>query len=110
MAAVFKTVEIDWKGKTYKVTPTMRLLNAIEQDISLSRLAQRLASGDMPLSHIATVVAAFLESAGANVSADDLYGAMLGEDAAAMGGVAEAILGAVFPDTGGKKGKPQPSK
>ena len=109
MAAVFQTVEIDWKGATYKITPTMRLLNTIEQEISLSRLVHRLESGDMPLSHIATVIAAFLQSAGAEVTADEVYADLLGDDAADLGAVASAIIAAIFPATGGKKGRPQSS-
>lgn len=110
MAAVFQTIEIDWRGKTHRVTPTMRLLNTIEQDISLSRLVHRLEAGDMPLSHIATVIAAFLQSAGAEVSADEVYAELLGEEAAALGAVATAIIGAIFPATGGKKEAPQPAR
>src|SRR5690625_509313 len=109
MAAVFQTVEIDWRGKSYKIKPTMRLLNTIEQDISLSRLVHRLESGDMPLSHIATVIAAFLQSAGAEVTADEVYADLLGDDAADLGTVASAIIAAIFPATGGKKSKPQSS-
>ncbi len=73
MSAVFKEVVLGWDGEEYHITPDMRLLNRIEQDISLSRLAYRMSTGDVPMSQLATVIAVMLNSAGAKADDAEVY-------------------------------------
>ena len=73
MSAVFRDVVLAWKGKEYRLKPTMRLINAIEQQVSLSLTAQRMAQGQPPISHIATIAGVMLRSAGCEVTDEDIY-------------------------------------
>lgn len=97
MAAIFQEVTITWHGVEHRITPTMRLLNRIEQDISLAILAGRIGSGDVPISHIATAVAVLLQSDGVKVSSEEVYQAMLGDDPNLVAQMAQAIVMAAFP-------------
>ena len=73
MSAVFRDVVIAWKGKEYRIKPTMRLINSIEQQVSLSVTAQRMAQGQPPISHIATIAGVMLRSVGCEVTDEDIY-------------------------------------
>lgn len=73
MSAIFRDVVITWQGKEYRVKPTMRLINTIEQQVSLSLTAQRMAQGRPPISHIATIAGVMLRSAGCEVTDEELY-------------------------------------
>ena len=99
MAAIFRKVILEYQGKEYTITPTMRLINDIEQDISLSRLAQRLATGDPPLSHVATVVACLLRGAGAKCTDEEVYQELMTGDVQAVRAMAGAVIEAVFPES-----------
>jgi len=100
MAAVFEELVINWNGKEYRVVPTMRLINRIEQEVSLSNIAQRILCGRAPLSHIAVAVAIILNSAGAGVSSEEVYAELMTGDAGAAGDLMNVILAAVFPQLG----------
>jgi len=107
MAAIFRELVLTWHGTEYRVKPTMALLNRIEQDISLSRLAQRLSSGDAPLSHLSTVIAHFLKAGGAKVTPEDVYAAIMSDGGeSVVRDMASAVMLAVFPQTG--KGEAPP--
>src|SRR5690625_6838995 len=81
MAPVYKTVTLEWHGKKYTIKPTLELINEIENKFSLSRVVSRIAAGDPPISHIATMVGTMLRYAGAQVSDDEVYAELLaGED------------------------------
>jgi len=97
MAAVFQEVTLGWGGEEYSITPTMRLLNKIEQDISLSQLAHRMYQGDVPMSHLASVIAIFLQSAGAKATDEEVYQELMTGDPEAVQEMAGAIMMAVFP-------------
>jgi methanogenic corrinoid protein MtbC1 len=100
MAAVFRELEIAWDGKTYKIKPTMRLLNEVEQSVSLSMLAYRLSKGEPPITLIATVFGVFLRSVGVNVNDEDIYSELLNGDKASLAEVAQFIIMAAYPQTG----------
>jgi hypothetical protein len=98
MSAVFKDVEMEWDGKTYKVKPTMLLLNQIEQRVSLAGLVRGLSSEAPPLSHLAFVVGSFLRAGGARVEDDEVYRELMTGDVASLLGMRDAILAAIFPE------------
>ena len=97
MSAVFREIQLGWRGKQYSITPTMKLLNKIEQDISLSELAYRMSVGKVPMSQLAVVIGVMLRSAGAKVTDDEVYQEMMTGDAEAVQGMAAAVMEAVFP-------------
>jgi hypothetical protein len=77
MSAIFSEIELQWQGESHSVTPTMRLINKIENDVSLAKLVVRIQSGEMPMSHIATVYTHLLNYAGVKASVDDVYVAIV---------------------------------
>lgn len=97
MASIFQEVVLTWRGTEYRITPTMRLLNRIEQDVSLAVLAGRISNGDVPITHIATAVSIMLQSKGAKASAEDVYAELLGDDPEVVSEMAQAIMLAAFP-------------
>jgi len=100
MAAIFSEIEIELKGVAYTVTPTMRLINRIEQDVSLAKLAYRVASGDAPFSHVAMVLGHILRADGCRETDEDILEALLSEDGGqALRGSVDAVLTACFPRT-----------
>ena len=112
MAAVFEEVELEWEGNIYKVTPTYRMIQRIEQDVSIAGISQRLAEGNPPMSHIASVVGVLLRSAGVQVDDGDIYAKMLTElDAEQITQLAEVVVSAFVPrsknsDSPGKNSEP----
>lgn len=106
MAPVYKTVTLEWHGTKYTIKPTLELINEIENKFSLSRVVSRIAAGDPPISHIATMVGTMLRYAGAQVSDDEVYAELLaGEDAEAVGEMATALMTAAFPSAAVQEGK-----
>ena len=109
MSAIFKPIRITWKGQEVEIVATMRVINAIENDVNLARLAQRVAQGDPPLSQISTVYAHLLSAAGVSVTPEEIYAGMYGAgdvDHDDLIGAAVAALEAVYPDnSGGTKSK-----
>ena len=97
MASIFQEVSIGWRGAEYRITPTMRVLNRIEQDVSLAVLASRISSGDVPISHLAMAVAALLKEAGASATAEEVYESMVSGDPESIRDMATAIILAAFP-------------
>ena len=64
MAPIYRDVELQWGGKTYKVTPRYELIQRIEQRVSLAALLTRMAEGNTPLSQVADLVGMCLRAAG----------------------------------------------
>jgi hypothetical protein len=74
--SVFKDIEIDWKGETYKVRPSMQLIFDLEsvQGSSLTGFATRAAQNDAPVSVAYQYVAKTLRHAGVtNVTAESIF-------------------------------------
>ena len=65
MASIFKEVKLGWKGEQYTIQPSMRLVQAIEQEVSIAGLVTRSSKGHLPISHVAFVLSYLLTSAGA---------------------------------------------
>src|SRR5690554_7449802 len=107
MAGVFQTVELGWRGEQYDITPSMAVLNRIEDKVSLSRLAHRLATGDPPLSQLATVIGVLLREAGADASDEEVYQELMTGDSDAVKDMAGAVMMAVFPNS---RLKPKPPR
>ena len=64
--SVFKDIEIEWKGETYKVRPSMQLIFDLEAvpGCSLIGFANRATSNDAPVSIAYEYVAKTLRHAG----------------------------------------------
>lgn len=99
MAAIYQEVELHWRGQAYKVTPTYAMIQQIEQKVSISSTALRLANGDTPVSHVAEIAAHLLYSAGAkDASPDAVYAEMMTDMAPEqVGSFASVIISGFVP-------------
>ena len=109
MTAVFREVRLTWEGKEYFITPDMALINRIEQDYSLSKVAYRVAKGEPPISHLAGILAVMLRSKGVKVSDEEVYREIMLGDGNTQQQAAEAIMYSLYPQgpEGTKRGKPE---
>lgn len=75
MARIWDDIEIDWKGETYKVRPTMNFINHLEQGEgrSISKLFQRTMAQDLPSGAACELIAKTLQFAGAEVDAEEVF-------------------------------------
>ena len=106
MAAIFKEHKIKWQGEEVTLRATMRIINEIEQTVSLAALARRVNQGDIPLSHLATVYACLLRGAGVYVTDEDVYASMFGAgeyEEKDLITAAITALDCVFPEMPGQK-------
>jgi len=72
--AIFRELTIKWKSEEYRFVPSMKLMRSIEMgDISFTDIAVRTSQGRPPISHIAFVLSKMLQSAGANVTDEQVY-------------------------------------
>lgn len=97
MTAIFQEVTLTWNGEEYSVTPDMRLLNKIEQDISLSELAYRMSTGKVPMSQLAVVIGTMLRKGGAKATDEEVYQELMTGDPGAVQDMAGNVMQAVFP-------------
>ena len=81
---------------------TMRLIEHIEEHLNLAVMVQQCGTGDLRFSHAARLVSIVLKSAGANVTADEVFAGMFADgddyDATTVVNVTSLILAAVFPE------------
>lgn len=80
MSFIYPEVSIEWAGANYSTKATFKIINKIEQTVSLAGLVTRVQSGDVPLSHLATVYGNLLRGAGVNVSDEEVFASMYGAD------------------------------
>lgn len=107
MAAIFREVQMEWRGETYTVTPTYLLVQEIEQRVSIASLASRITAGDVPLSHIAFVVAKLLAAAGAKVLPEDVYQDLATvADVKTIRQIVSIVMTAFVPDISGNVAAP----
>lgn len=64
MAAIYQEIELEWGGRTYNLTPTYRVIQQVEQRISLASLVHRMSRGEPPFSQLADLLSAVLRAAG----------------------------------------------
>lgn len=83
MAFIYPEVSIEWGGVEYSTKATFKIINKIEQTVSLAGLVTRVQSGDVPLSHLATVYGNLLRGTGVNVSDEEVNASMMGADGGA---------------------------
>lgn len=103
MAFIYPEVSIEWAGVEYETKATFKVINKIEQSVSLAGLVTKVQSGDVPLSHLATVYGNLLRGAGVEVDDEEVFAAMFGADSDAeltqqeVIGLAASALAACFP-------------
>lgn len=106
MSAIFQTITIGWRGQEYVVEPNMRLINAIENHVSLAAIAAGFNSGAPKLSHLATALSVMLQWVGAQDATDEaVYMELLNGNDKQASAMAAAIMHAAFPITAQPKKK-----
>jgi hypothetical protein len=75
---IYPEVSIEWAGVEYQTKATFKIINKIEQTVSLAGLVNRVQQADVPLSHLSTVYGHLLRGAGVSVSDEEIYAAMFG--------------------------------
>ena len=109
MSFVYPEVQIEWGGTEYSTKATFKVINKIEQSVSLAGLVTKVQSGDVPLSHLATVYGCLLRGAGVAVDDEEVFAAMFGADTDAELSQADIIalaasaLSACFPTNAPKE-------
>lgn len=108
MAPVYRELEIDWKGETYTVAPTYSLIQKIEQKVSIAGVSSRIASGDPPVSHVAYIVSALLQSAGARqATPEEVYAELMtSRDTASFVALASIVVSGFIPQKPGNSEAP----
>lgn len=110
MSSVFREVTIAWKGEEHKIKPEMRLLNRIEDKVSLARLVNRTITGDVPITQLAYVIAEFLRFDGVKVEDEDVYATLMTCPTEQQQAMFSAVITAVFPNTGEEEQAPAKKK
>lgn len=109
MAFIYPEVTIEWAGVEYSTKATFKVINKIEQSVSLAGLVTKVQSGDVPLSHLATVYANLLRGAGVAADDEEVFAAMFGADTSAqlsqtdIIALAASALSACFPTNAPKE-------
>lgn len=99
MSAVFQEVTIQWGGETYRITPTMGVIQRIEQEVSISSLTNGIINGEPQYSHMAIVLAYLIQAAGGSVDRGDIYAELWhAESTDYVLEVAETIVRAFIPE------------
>lgn len=72
---IWKDIEIEYKGETYTVKPTLELINKLEQrdGCSLTSLMMRAAKADIPSSISAIIIATVVNHAGGKTTPEQVY-------------------------------------
>ena len=111
MSFVFRDVIIQFEGKDYHVTPNLKLLRLIESGgVSLAAMANGLASGAPQISHVAYVLYHMLKSAGADVTEDDVYFAIINASEAQSVAWVRSVVEAFAPGSIDEKKPDAPRK
>jgi len=107
MAGVFREIDIAYKGKTYSLTPSVKMLRRIEGAGGINilsviyKVSQQADSGALPIFDLATIACHFLKEAGADVDEDEVYAEMMadmaGNDAKWLIGFCEVLVSAISP-------------
>lgn len=116
MAAIQKEITIGFKGEKYDIKLSMDLINRIELGgVNLLKL-QLLVDQEAipPTSLLASFYALLLNSAGVDVSSEDVWGELINADPVGLINASKTALSAMFPtsqeDTAVKKPKPKAAK
>lgn len=75
---IYPEITIEWAGVEYSTKATFKVINRIEQSVSLATLVTKVHQGDVPLSHLATVYGNLLRGASVNVSDEEVFATMFG--------------------------------
>lgn len=75
MAKIWQEIQLTWNDETYKIRPTLELINSLEQGRgrSLSALMIRTSDRDLPSGIAAELISKTLNHAGVTVTPEDVF-------------------------------------
>lgn len=107
MPGVFREIELAYGGKTYTLTPSVKMLRRIEGqgDINIlsviHKVGMQAETGALPIFDLATIACGFLREAGCKVDEDEVYAEIMADltqgDAKWMMGFCEVLVAAISP-------------
>lgn len=116
MAGIQKEITIGYKGEKYDISLSMDLINKLELNgVNLLKLQMMVEQESIPpTSLLASFYALLLQSAGVDVSAEDVWGELIHADPIGLINASKTALSAMFPsskeDMPTKKPKPKQAK
>jgi hypothetical protein len=93
-------ITIGWQGKDYTTVVDMRLIDRLENQMNLLEFVMQVQAGDVRFSKVATLFAELLKAAGCNVTRDDVFAGMFGNDdvdPASIMPLLMRVFAAIFP-------------
>lgn len=103
---IFSEIEITWDNETYRVKPTLALIQKIEsrgEGFSIGKMYYRQMQGDFPISILAECYQIILSFAGVKVEPEEVYQAFYEKGADYISKAADAFFLACFPQQKEKK-------
>lgn len=109
MGEVFREITLPWGGKDYTMTPDVGLLRRIKQQgINNLVLAGEVYHGGADPADLAVVHCLFMRAAGVEITEEDSYGFLTGDETDEVVRFQQAYVGAVIPSIDlGKKPEAQ---
>ena len=109
--SVFREMVVEYKGETYALVPSNKLLRRIEREVSLAEIFAQLSQGKPRISDCAFLICELLNEAGADTDEDDVLSDLMQDFAqndgkgfaAIMGQFVEAMQGPVGDEPAKKK-------
>lgn len=94
-------VTIEWRGEEYDISPTIKQLRRVENDVNVMGLYIELESGEIPAaSRVVTFFTHMLLIGGCNTTEEEVWAAMFGGEAANARKTLDAcrdLMRAIFP-------------
>lgn len=98
MGEVFREITLPWKGQDYTMTPSVGLLRRIKQQgINNLVLAGEVYHGGADPADLAVVHSLFMRAAGVQITEEDSYGFLTGDETEEVVAFQQAYVGAVIP-------------
>jgi hypothetical protein len=109
MAVVYREVVIEWGGREVRISPSYRVIQQVEQKLSLAALLHRVSRGEPPFSQLADLLAMALQSSGCRAEAEEINASMYAQGAAGdlVSKATEVLLAMLPQQEGEQKGKAQ---
>lgn len=109
---VSREFEVEFRGEVYTVTPSMRVLRSIENEVSLARMAHGFMVGEPQTTHLAFVLAKLINTdpKGVMIKDEDVFQELNSGKPAVAASLFEAVMAAIFPQVDEKKEKPVADK
>lgn len=95
--SINKTITLSWDGIDTPIIITMAVIDRLEEDLNLIKIANSANSGDIKYSQIAKLISCLFKVAGRNISQEDVWmGMFAGDNSRETLAQAVAMVGAIM--------------